>query len=367
MSTLHVRQPCLIPALVVSSVGAATLLRSMLALDLPNYRFLTVIPVLNLSYNMYFICRLYQRKHVLHHVQIKLDGVDAWPYVVLWPGKKERQSYTTGAILITWLYFMCASDIVTENAWSLVQEHGYVAAASHPSFLYWVQVMACGVVLVQAANVKKREDIAMCEDSHSWTCTRCLVEDSNPIEATPTVTNTRRPRIGILVAMSFGLSASLSYLTYIGRLTEGPQLYYLPALVLSATTAIHHLSFAGRLLRTRRTRRVEEHWPATPAFSGQMETTVYFLGMFLLWEFYVGMAIVIVISSGSLTTNAYPVAIIALWNLEVLVLGAASFQAFRSVKAENKAKCINEGHLWKCTRTCSAIHEMAGADVEKVR
>jgi hypothetical protein len=344
--------PSLAPTHVVSTVCAASLIVLMLALDLPTFRFLVGIPMMNIAYNTYFLVRLSQRSSDFHRNRQALDGKEAWPRTAVFPGKLERQCYVAGAFIIASLYYTFESDIIAVSFLTKMVEEDMTAVASR--FLYWGQFITSVNVVMQAFTLIRTEDQVMCAGGHAWICTRCNAEESDEPRS---LTSRRRPRVGVVLFTSTALTISLAFLTYVQLWTADPGVFFMVIRVF-VFVAIHHAYFGGLLHKTRRLRHAGEAWPLTPIYPIRGDRMLYPVGILALCLCCVAMAALVAATlweQGSFTdNNVMAVATIGIWILEVVILGTGGVEAMRCYHIENEALCEREGHSWKCSRTCSA-------------
>jgi hypothetical protein len=370
MPSLTKRRPRLAFPLILSCILSTHILILSFKYDRhPRSNFHYIAPIGTIIHSAYYLFRLLQLRAQAKAADASLDQAEAWPLTRVFPGKKERKQYWSWAMSFAWIYFIgwtrsAYPVAMMDLRWPKDKEE--ILARS----IILSQLIMSLTVAFQALRTVRREDKAQCEIEHDWMCVYCkTMQTDASVNEMPVHKSSVHPHSvpkGIL-GTSLVLNGLITYLAYSRFWAEDHWTVYQIA-VLPAGFIVNHCLLLARSSSERRAQENVVPWPATPIFKKRRGAGIHTFAMSLMLMLFAvaGQEMAervdwVIWTSGDCMRTAIGL----LWVLEMLVLSAGLMNAVKIEKWERKARCVQEGHRWRCARMCRAkMQERVGDSVQ---
>jgi hypothetical protein len=357
----------LVPALIVSSLLAITLQWN--SSFLPRLLMLppvALVPGSTLAFDVYYLCRIYVRRHVLLASATKALTTKPWPHTPLLEGNIERGWFASLTWIIWWINTAFGAHLINDtrsekdsnaHEQDLAQTRALVIKKTIRIYCVLFQFIAGIVIQRQVSRLQKAEDNVACQVSHDWHCGRCRQapnEESIPEQQKTGIHLLSRKKPNLLLATL--LSTSTVACVLLGRHFWPKWWIILPILI-----TIHHAYFLYRLAQAARQPVALAAWPSIPIFSGTIEILFIYLPLAPLFSLYACGPLILTMDHDlwpQVWANPLWTAVYA---LEMLLLGAIGFVLWCSLNIEWADKCAREGHNWQCSRDCGIATDSSDA------
>jgi hypothetical protein len=289
-----------------------------------------------------YLVRLYQRR----------AAQAEWPTTRLFPEDSPRLHSTTIALLAFAIQVVYGQlQLPSQGVRNLRWPEDVVAMALVA--VYWLELVTSFIVFAHFASARTAEDKVRCAGGeHEMFCKKCKYFERNMHKRDPLPTRLRIHPIRMLVP-SMILAATLAYTLQVPpSVSPGIQSFLQAYAVVAALAVVHRAYFIIRAqLASLRPQADTPAWPATPMWSRKWERVVYTVGCVVSFELYL-------FAAGTAATEHWafwrqgPMEQVAGACLAGLVVldGALFFHALKMDNVERAARCVSDGHAWKCTR-----------------
>jgi hypothetical protein len=349
MSSLSQRRPRLAPALVLLWMLSLSMLVLMFKFD--QYPRLIIhhrlIPFGCFIYSSYYLVRLFQSR----------SQNDSWPIDPTFPGKKEKECYRWFSSTLSFNYLVAWPIFISgPSTLKLRWPDDDMEIISRA--IYLLSLIASMVVAIQAHRTRRQEDRAKCAIKHKWACSYCGVMGIDPARNDmPVHSSSLHPEQVLKFILGFSVVINsmiiLSAFNCFGH--NEPRRFYLLAAVPSCNI-LHHVVRIVQIMASSARRRNLAAWPKAPIFEKRNGAAYHCLYMWCMLISYLAQCEVMADDMGLAVWRSghAQTAIGMLWILEMLILAVGTLQALRIYRWEHKARCVQHGHSWACSRICKA-------------